>query len=557
MRKLIYSIFVLVTIMALPGCDKWLDVNTNPNTPTVVDPELLIAPIQSQIALGLQYDARYHAVMVRYWSNSSVWEQHYYVPSSDAAGQLWRTAYWDLGENLTMLMDQASSKQQWDFYGAGKVMRAWAWQTVTDIHGPIILKQAFDLSRDSYDYDNQDVVYLEVRKLCREAIAALSRTDGKASKMSSSDMIYKGDRLKWSRFANGILARQFANLINKTDGNFKYNPDSVIYYAQRALASNADNAYVPFTGSTTSDGNFFGPMRDNLTGFRQSELMVRLMSGTTSTFSGVVDPRMSRILVPNYSGTYSGVAYMKANPDPKNLDNAIRSPFGTVSGQDVTKLNGRYIFANTAPFPLMTYSEMQFLIAEAAYRKGDFSLALSSYKNAISANIDFVSSFAASFSGGGDQAIINTSKAVVPVITTITSAEKSAFLDNPAIVPVAANDLTLSKIMLQKYIALYGYGFLQTWNDLRKYRYSETVYTDWNIVEGQTAIITNSFNINNTTPKGGKDYAYRIRPRYNSEYVWNLETLKKYQGDKLYYHTKPIWFVTSAAEDKDQEITEW
>lgn len=74
-------------------------------------------------------------------------------------------------------------------------------------------------------------------------------------------------------------------------------------------------------------------------------------------------------------------------------------------------------------------------------------------------------------------------------------------------------ELSLSQIMTQKYIALFGFGFLETWNDMRKYHY------DANIYKGLT--FTSSLY-----PDNAGKLAYRIRPRYNSEYVWNLETLK-------------------------------
>ncbi len=35
----------------------------------------------------------------------------------------------------------------------------------------------------------------------------------------------------------------------------------------------------------------------------------------------------------------------------------------------------------------------------------------------------------------------------------------------------------------------------------------------------------------------------RIRPRYNSEYVWNLASLKTIGGDVADYHTKPLWIT--------------
>jgi hypothetical protein len=36
--------------------------------------------------------------------------------------------------------------------------------------------------------------------------------------------------------------------------------------------------------------------------------------------------------------------------------------------------------------------------------------------------------------------------------------------------------------------------------------------------------------------------AYRIRPRFNSEYVWNLDELIRIGGTTADYHTKETWF---------------
>ena len=36
--------------------------------------------------------------------------------------------------------------------------------------------------------------------------------------------------------------------------------------------------------------------------------------------------------------------------------------------------------------------------------------------------------------------------------------------------------------------------------------------------------------------------AYRIRPRFNSEYVWNLDELIRIGGPAADYHTKEMWF---------------
>jgi hypothetical protein len=44
-------------------------------------------------------------------------------------------------------------------------------------------------------------------------------------------------------------------------------------------------------------------------------------------------------------------------------------------------------------------------------------------------------------------------------------------------------------------------------------------------------------------PDNGGKLAYRLRPRFNSEYVWNRAALDKIGGFNADYHTKEIWFM--------------
>ena len=47
----------------------------------------------------------------------------------------------------------------------------------------------------------------------------------------------------------------------------------------------------------------------------------------------------------------------------------------------------------------------------------------------------------------------------------------------------------------------------------------------------------------NLFPDNNGKIVQRIRPRYNSEYVWNFASLKTIGGRPLDYHTKPMWIT--------------
>jgi hypothetical protein len=125
----------------------------------------------------------------------------------------------------------------------------------------------------------------------------------------------------------------------------------------------------------------------------------------------------------------------------------------------------------------------------------------------------------------------------IPTGKEITPGVRDAFLNNPVIVPDVAN-LTLSHIMLQKYIALFGYGFLETWVDMRRYHYVDhegaspiQVYADFSPPAANELFANNNQKV-----------IYRVRPRYNSEFLYNIDALTKIGALALDYHTKEQWF---------------
>jgi hypothetical protein len=110
-----------------------------------------------------------------------------------------------------------------------------------------------------------------------------------------------------------------------------------------------------------------------------------------------------------------------------------------------------------------------------------------------------------------------------------------AYLASPN-VKQNANELTLSDILLQKYIALWAWGWEETWVDLRRYHYTDIDATTGTQVYKGFTLPTNFFPDNNGKP------AYRVRPRYNSEYVWNVDALTQIGGFNPDFHTYECWF---------------
>lgn len=518
--KKIYAL-ILVVLISATGCEKYLDVNTNPNAPQEVSANLYLAPMLHWMVTAPQYEGRFIGRYTQNWylatTSLSTWDRMGYDPSSDNGAEQWRDVYWTLGQNLVDMNTKAEAEQRWDLLGVGQILKAWGWQVLTDTHGEIIVKEAIDQSKFTFNYDSQEYAYQEVQKLLTAAIANLQKTDGAVNQayLAKTDKIYNGDRAKWIKLAYGMLALNLNHYSNKA----AYKPAEVVAAVDKSFSSNADDALLTYPNTQNDDINFWGRSRGNITSYRQTLFALNLMNG--NQFGGVDDPRKSRMLSPSPDGQYRGLdvnvigfGALNASQQPNNFHG-----YPTSGG---LQLPGRYIFDDKAKIPLMTYSQMQFIKAEAAYRMGDKATALTAYKNGISSHIDFVNAR-------------NSDNGQTPV--QITAAEKNAFLASPEIVPATAAGLTLSHIMSQKYIAQWGWGHNETWMDMRRYH-----YTDVDPASGKQVFMGFTPPTNLYVDNGGK-VAQRIRPRYNSEYVWNRASLEVIGGLSLDYHTKPLWIT--------------
>ncbi len=515
-RAALLAAFMFVMV----GCEDFLDVNTNPNAPETVAANLYLPPMLHWMVTGPAFDGRFVGRYTQQWTfpttSLTTWDRMGYDPSSDNGAQQWRDVYWSFGQNLIDMMTLAGAEERWDLLGVGYIIKAYGWQNLTDLHGEIIVKEAIDQTKFSFNYDTQEYVYGEVRRLLDSAIVLLQRTDGAVDQayLARGDKIYAGDRTKWLKFAHGLLAIHLNHYSNKSS----YDPAAVIEAVDNSFTSNADDALLTYPNTQNDDINFLGRTRGNFPSYRQTEFVVGLMDGTQ--FGGVVDPRLSRMLSPSPDGQYRGldinVVGFGALSDAERPNNFYGFP-----GTGGVQVPGRYLFDDKAKMPAMTYAQLQFVKAEAAYLMGDRVTALEAYTNGISAHIDFVNAR-------------NNDNNQSP--TQITAAEKAAFLADTAIVPTADN-LTLTHIMSQKYIAQWAWGHNELWLDMRRYHYTDIDPASGRQVFPGFAPPTNLY------PDNGGKVVQRIRPRYNSEYVWNRPGLDAIGGLALDYHTVPMWIT--------------
>jgi len=221
------------------------------------------------------------------------------------------------------------------------------------------------------------------------------------------------------------------------------------------------------------------------------------------------------LLSASKDGVYRGVIAPLGDPNSTDANTVIPAMAGATTA-NATTATAKYVFNDNSRGVLMTYPELQFMKAEALFKKGDKDGALAAYKEGIRGSLDFVSN-------------PPIAKALRGTQNYISATAINAYLTGPCVKQTGAA-LQLNDILQQKFISLFVWGTFEAWADERRYNY------DTNIFQGFTP------PANYYADNAGKP-VYLLRPRYNSEYIWNVPALKAIGALNPDYHTKKPWFV--------------
>lgn len=615
--KRLSIITILAAILSFnSSCDDYLDVNNNVDAPDYVEGYLYLSGI-IQSYQGVYYDIRAVGPLTQMMGTISYtsFASNYYVQGSDAGGEVFRMTYWLQGMNLENLINQSIANEEWTMAGIGLAIKAFSWDKLTKYHGELPMKEAYVPNLLSHKYDSQEDIYAQVREWAYKSIEYLGKEDthNYGNKITDNDWIYKGDKSKWIKFAYSVIVHNLASLSNKKDFVSKYAPE-LIECAQKAFQSPDDDATVALEGNGESSvessyNNFWGTYRGNLSrSYFQHEYAVQVMTGSVPKYdemtgekirvekndyypyeladnqiicdtlkdvTGHYDPRMAVRLGTVDDPTYKNINNadsVKAHRYYGGYFTGASGPIGTApsfygrnaSSQYKGEVNdgkGRWLYRDDAPYILMTCAEIKFCVAEANYKMGNKDAALQAFKEGVKADLDFCERYISPGTSGKETGGDKITKEVFKKLA-------AEYASGPYVDGMTADDLTLSHIMMQKWVALYPWGAHEAWVDMRKYHYDikytgeypklgngwseTTVDQKWDTDETKVykgfylapAQVQGRKGQYNTRNQGSP--CYRVRPRYNSEYMWNvpsLRTLQPISGTADNYHCSIPWFA--------------
>lgn len=521
MKKIVRNIFAILAVVAVSACNK-LDLNINPVQPVTVPPKQRLPAIQANLAYSLYSQARFGAYHSYYFTtrtgNSNAITDTWNYNSITRMGA-WRWHYFDVGSNINQMVKRAAEESSNNYVGVGKIILALSYLSATDVFGDMPFKEAYIGSFNPV-YDPQEQIFVGIENLLNEGITALDNVSPLAETMDAkSDLIFDGNLGKWKSLAKGVRARlklrtanfkngnqELLTIVNDALANFS---DAVFKYPEVSTTGWTHNLWGPSDPPPAGEAFQFADIRSDLVNTLPTDFLMRALTvddGTTPAGSPVVyDPRLFKLTTPGKNNKYLGAKMSEGLRD-------VNLPTGTTF-DDFAKLHGGYWTKDGSPYPILIKEELLFIKAETQFHLNDLTGALASYKEGIRANMERL--------GVPEGQILN-------------------YLGEQRKVAQSEAELDLSKIMMQKYIALYLQG--ETWSDMRRYGYKPSVYK--NDVNGVTyAIYYPRYALAEWQGK----YIQRFPYDPQTEYVYNPKEIERLGAKARDWAFKPVWWVQNSA----------
>jgi hypothetical protein len=420
---------VLGGMLLAGACTENFDeMNTDPNRPLAVSSAVLLpTAIERSVDRYWGHRDRFERIntdggmlWVQYLSRNIYSDEgDNYTMSPALYNNNWKGFYNDALLNLQRIVVQSGPEgatPNTNYEGTALVMRSWVYSLLTDLWGAIPYSEAVAGTAASPvytpKYDSQEEVYaglLADLELANEKLVV-------GGPGISGDILFGGNISQWKKFANSLRLKLANRQAARKPAESRAIMAEILADPVKYPVFTSNNDYAVLKNSNTLPSNN-----------EWNQIMIQggrtdwnLSKTLVDKLNALSDPRRTVYGQP-VNGQYVG--------HPNGLPDAIATTYLSSSSRI-----GALFTATTAPSVIMSYAELQFILAEAAL-DGDISGSAQEY---------YEKGIAASFGQYG--------------------------LEMPAGYVAGAGAATRENILTQKWIALFGQG-VEAWTEYRRTGY--------------------------------------------------------------------------------------
>lgn len=428
MKKVI--MFALSALLLSTSCvDSLTDYNVNPKNPATVPGVALFSNAERALTRAMvstNVNNNPFRLYVQYWAETSYpQESQYDLNTRQINRNFWDALYTGVlsnlneAKNLIPTNQFASAAVQKNQQACVEILAVYTWKTLVDTYGNVPYTDALNYLQTQPKYDDAKTIYAS---LFTRLDAALANLDPTAEGMGDADLLFPKkasdpvgtDINKWIKFGNSLKLRMALTVADDDAPKAKSAAEQA---APKVFTSVGDRAQLTFVASPPNTN----PLWEDLVQSGRFDFV-----GTSffiNNLKTLSDPRIGQYFKEATAGGYIGGVY------------GARNTYARYSAP------GTRLEDPSLPGVLLSYSEVEFLLAEAAARGYTVGGTATSHYNAgVTASI---------LEAGG------------------TAAQATTYLAQPSVAYTTATGTYRQKIGVQKWIALYDQPVV-AWTEWRR-----------------------------------------------------------------------------------------
>ena len=433
LHKIFTPVLAALALIAGSCSDSYMeDLNTDPSKANGLDPnaQLTTAQLQTYGDLGMveiyrNYHYAFSQMLMGCWNTTNYGGRH--TIDNNEMCRIWTSLYPNAIKNLTDAIHNSEEDGLTNVNAALRIYRVYMMSLITDVYGDAPFSEAglgYIAEKFNPRYDTQEEIYGAFFNELTDACGALSLSGDKIT----GDVIYNGDVNKWKKLANSLRLR-FAMRISDVDpdkakqefeealmadgGVFTSATDDALIKYMEVSFSFGQDTYSDYRGNALSKLLFGNDPANNPSYLCSTFFNQMYNSGDPRTFifarfyyDGLMsltspDNRIDLTeeilskgipMNPRDPGAYSWEPWPTGYDSDIMKEIAENNPSVEISMTRETepKLANNFLRSDN-PGVVMTYAEVNFLMAEAALK--GWAVAGSAdgyYKTGVRASMDFL-----------------------------------------------------------------------------------------------------------------------------------------------------------------------
>lgn len=485
-----------ILVLATSCIGGYLDVNDNPNKPTVGELNKLLTGAEQETSMAFAPGRYIGQGLSSYVFHLSSRETNNYGMSSSYAmlGNTWLQSYIYALKNTNAVIRTAEESENWIYAGIGKLLKAYVFTGVVDLWGDVPYHE-FDVEGNyAPALDSSKDVYNALFDLIDEAIADLKKTEGNLLKPGADDLIYNGSVSKWVKMGNTLKLKLLVQSRKAKGDVAGWNEKLSAVLSENNFIGNGEDFEFKHTKKNNPEERhpaYTAEYEGGQSTFYISPWLYETMTGkdlnvTDNPFTNITDPRVP----------YYWVNQIKADGTAQNAtdyrDGAFVSIFfasnATAAGNDqratstfigIYPCGGKYddgeggkcdknVGTGVAPEKMLQAYSVPFMLAELYLTGEATGDAKAAFKAGVERSITHVNSVTKAAAADG---------IIVPAIADGEKATPLTDFINKLLVAydnAGSNEEKLRVVMTQKWIANY-FNPVEAYSDIRRTGYPKTL----------------------------------------------------------------------------------